>query len=102
MVRLRGEAVPTGVVNQNGYYLIALVTAPNVDYHWLRQDANGLWSHKPGDKAATNRDAVGRLITDPRDCNLTYFFGSVVCAYTFTTFYYCPRGGVRTGHLGWQ
>jgi hypothetical protein len=95
VVRLRGEAVPD-VVNVPGYYLIALVTAPHADYHWLRQDRNGMWSHKPGWTAATNRDSAGRVIADPRQASL--FVGRH--RYEFTTFYYAPRGGVRTGDLG--
>ena len=52
--------------NVPGYYLIALVVARGAkgDYHWLRQDDSGLWSHKPGHLQATNREriaAVGRL-----------------------------------------
>jgi hypothetical protein len=100
LVRLSGEAVPDVVVNVPGYYLIALVTAPNADYHWLRQDDDGMWSHKPGWGRATNRDSVGKLIFDPRDATLRIQIGNALFNYTFTTFYYAPRGGVRTGELG--
>ncbi|HXB06600.1 MAG TPA: hypothetical protein VNW04_05785 [Puia sp.] len=48
---------------------IALVVAPNSDYHWYRRDANGLWSHKPGRTPARNVDNSGNLIRDPRNCN---------------------------------
>ncbi|MCC6551518.1 MAG: hypothetical protein IT372_00675 [Polyangiaceae bacterium] len=34
-------------------------------YHFARQDANGLWSHKNAGQAATNLDASGNLITNP-------------------------------------
>lgn len=52
----------------------ALVVDPgssvrNPDYHWYRLDANGTWSHKPGQTAATNRDNSGNVITDPRTAN---------------------------------
>lgn len=45
------------------------------DYHWLRQDDNGKWSHKPGGGKATNKDWDGRgwngnEISDPETANL--------------------------------
>jgi hypothetical protein len=42
---------------------------PVYDYHFYRLDKNGMWSHKPGAGAVTNRDASGNLISDPRTCN---------------------------------
>ncbi len=35
------------------------------DYHWYRQDVNGLWSHKAGTSPLSNVDASGNLIFDP-------------------------------------
>ena len=29
-------------------HLVALVIAPNIDFHWYRKGRNGLWTHKPG------------------------------------------------------
>lgn len=84
------------IANTVGHYLIALFVARGVDYHWLRQDRNGLWSHKPGHSLATNLDASGNLIRDPRDCDM-YYPG---CRYEFSTFYFAPKGGVRTASLG--
>jgi hypothetical protein len=105
LVRLRNDPVPDNVANAPGYYLIALITAPGMDYHWVRQDRNGMWSHKPGHTAATNLDSNNRPIYDPRDA--TFIIedeitpGRVVrMKYQFTTFYYAPKGGVRTGSLG--
>ena len=95
LIRLREEIANDSaidVVNVPGYYLIALVIAMGRDYHWYRQDDSGLWSHKPGHMAATNRDASRQLIVDPRECDL----GN----YSFSTFYYAPKGGVRTASLG--
>lgn len=107
LVRLRGEAVPECVVNVRGYYLIALVTAPGADYHWLRQDNDGMWSHKPGWGEATNLDSDDNPIYDPRDAALRVpvamdQYGNVTrwADYEFSTFYYAPKGGVRTGDLG--
>src|ERR1043165_7248628 len=47
-------------------HLVALVIAPNIDFHWFRKGRNGLWTHKPGGTAVTNVDNSGKLITDPR------------------------------------
>ncbi len=97
VVRLADEGVGNRIFNQPGYYLIALVVARGVDYHWLRQDNNGKWSHKPGHTRATNLDARGNVIHDPRICNMYY---GPNLNYEFETFYYAPKGGVRTGKLG--
>lgn len=50
-------------------HLVALVMAPDYDYHWYRKGQNGYWTHKPGGTAVTNRDNSGALITDPRTAN---------------------------------
>jgi hypothetical protein len=47
-----------------GSYKTALVVGG--DYHWYRQDCDGTWSQKVGDEPATNVDASGRRILDPR------------------------------------
>lgn len=44
---------------------IALVIAPNWDYHWYRLDDSGMWSHKPGGTMATNLDNAGNPIANP-------------------------------------
>jgi len=49
----------------NGH-LVALVVAPNFDYHWYRKGPDGKWSHKPGSTAATLKDNAGNAISDPR------------------------------------
>jgi hypothetical protein len=50
-------------------HLVALVIAPNIDFHWFRKGRNGYWSHKPGGTAVTNVDNSGHLIKDPRTAN---------------------------------
>ena len=47
-------------------HLVALVIAPGFDFHWFRKGANGMWSHKPGNTAATLVDNSGHPISDPR------------------------------------
>ena len=40
------------------------------EYHFLRQDEDGLWSHKAADFSPNRRDTAGYLITDPDSmCN---------------------------------
>lgn len=51
---------------------IALIIDQNEDYHFLRQDSNKFWSHKPGARKVTNRDSSGRLIYDPALANFNY------------------------------
>ena len=48
-------------------YVIALVMAPGVDYHWYRLHTRdeGFWGHKPGGTAARKVDNSNRLITSP-------------------------------------
>ena len=55
-----------------GYHKVSLFIAPNVDYHWYREDSNGNWSHKPGNTDATNLDASGNPITDPSAADRDY------------------------------
>ena len=63
----------------SGTYKVALVVDESGrDYHWYRQDADGLWSHKRGITAVKRTDESGELIIDPmiadRD-NYTTFVG---------------------------
>lgn len=54
-----------------GYYKVALVIAPNLDYHWYRQNKDGTWSHKSGRDPAINYENKNssNLIFDPETCN---------------------------------
>lgn len=51
---------------------IALVVDADEDYHFYRQDSNGMWSHKPGGTAVTNLDAAGNEIYDPQIADRNY------------------------------
>jgi len=51
-----------------GTYKVALVVSAN-DYHWYRQDSDGLWSHEPGTTPVTRLDSSGNLIYDPQTAN---------------------------------
>lgn len=72
---------------------IALVVDPDEDYHFLRQDSNMYWSHKPGARKVINIDARGHLIWDPRLANLNYkTHKSGDLDYTYFCAYMCvPR-----------
>ena len=51
---------------------IKIVYAENEDYHFLRQDSNKFWSHKPGARKVTNLDASKKLIYDPALADYNY------------------------------
>jgi hypothetical protein len=57
---------------KKGYYKGVLIIDRYNNYHWLRQDSNGYWSHKPGQLEVTNIDADGKLIKDPSKANFIY------------------------------
>lgn len=48
---------------------IALVVDEDQDYHFYRQDSNGLFSHKPGGTPVKNTDAQGHTIFDVQLAN---------------------------------
>lgn len=79
-----------------GYYPVALVMDPGVDYHWYRLDNNGTWSHKPGHGDATNVDASGKPITNPETANRNYSGTSRVNYSQFCGYYYVPASGSTT------
>ena len=56
----------------DGYSKIALIVDENEDYHFLRQDSNGYWSHKPGARKVTNLDASEAKIYDPALADYNY------------------------------
>lgn len=69
-------------------HLVALVIAPNRDYHWYRLDDNGRWSHKMASFPAQNTDGSGNLITNPETADRRLFIGddfirdySIFCGY---------------------
>lgn len=50
---------------KNCCHKVALFIWPGHDYHWYRQDANGMWSHKCANTEATNLDNSGNPISNP-------------------------------------
>ncbi len=62
-------------------HLVALVVAPNWDFHWYRLGPNMKWSHKPGGTPVTNLDNSGNSISDPRTADrgpYTQFCGFMI------------------------
>lgn len=41
----------------------------DADYHWYRQNANGTWSHKKGQKDILHKDEDDKIIYNPKECN---------------------------------
>lgn len=89
-----------------GHYRVAVYTrppltdgkqgdAPAMDYHFVRENADGTWSQKEGahpqtgSGLVTNRDDTGAVITDPRTAALG--------RYEFLTYVYVPQGGLDVG-----
>jgi hypothetical protein len=62
------------------------------DYHWYRLDDNGKWSYKFQEEEATNRDASGDFIYDPRSADRVYLgAGNPPLNYNYEQFcdFYC-------------
>lgn len=89
-----------------GYYRVAVYTrpplpggpqgdVPAMDYHFVRENADGTWSQKEGAHPqtgagrVTNRDDTGAVITDPR--------AAALGRYEFLTYAYVPQGGLDVG-----
>jgi hypothetical protein len=73
---------------QKGYKKIfAAVSDEPVDndFHFWRQDSDGLWSHKPGSNLPSRYDAKGLLITNPENSNRTFSNRN----YVYSCGYFC-------------
>lgn len=51
-------------------YKVALFMATGGSYHWLRQDADGFWSHKNLHEDVTNLDSSNNLISKPSEATI--------------------------------
>jgi hypothetical protein len=83
--RRRYDCLPD---SEKSRYLIAMVVAPGVDYHWYRLQKEGFWGHKPGGTAAKNVDNSGRIITSPETCDRTSGWPSYT---NFCGYFYRPN-----------
>jgi hypothetical protein len=61
----RAYAIDFSKPCEPGYSKIAAVVDEKNDFHYYRQDSNGWWSHKPGARHVTNKDAMGARIWRP-------------------------------------
>jgi hypothetical protein len=57
---------------QEGYSKIGVVVDQENDLHYYRQDKDGWWSHKPGARAVTRKDATGANIYAPHRASRFY------------------------------
>ena len=55
-----------------GFSKIGVVVDEENDLHYYRQDKNGWWSHKPGGREVTNKDAAGARIYRPDLASRSY------------------------------
>lgn len=106
--RLKGDVPSLQLTNftrrcPKGMYKVAAVIDPKNDYHFYRQDADGLWSHKPGGTKVSRRDASNHLIYNPELCDRDYTKGAGLNYNHFCAFMCVPhktkrlkRGGSRT------
>jgi hypothetical protein len=85
-----------------GMSKIALVVDPGEDYHYYRQDADGMWSHKDGSNKVKRFDALKRPIFNPALAARNYLWqGSDLNYEDFCGFYCVPRDGtVKLGRGG--
>ena len=71
---------------------IALVVHPGEDYHFYRQDRDGMWSHKDGSNPVKRYDARGEPIFNPKHAARDYRpKGSFLNYSDFCGFYCVPR-----------
>ena len=78
---------------QAGTSKIALIVDPKRDYHFLRQDPDGYWSHKPGSLPVKRVDASDRPILRPDRALFVYKDAKDPLIYSDFCGYFCvPRG----------
>lgn len=76
----------------NNMSKIALVVDPGEDYHYYRQDEDGLWSHKDGSNKVKRYDALKNTIVNPELASRDYRqSGSDLNYEDFCGFYCVPR-----------
>eukprot|EP00744_Colponema_vietnamica_P013643 GILI01019126.1.p1 GENE.GILI01019126.1~~GILI01019126.1.p1 ORF type:complete len:347 (-),score=87.00 GILI01019126.1:151-1146(-) len=58
---------------------VSLHIWPNTNFHWVRRDIDGHWSHKPGGSPVRNSDNTGGPVTDPSKGDFAPW--SIFCGY---------------------
>jgi len=97
--------VPTAYITNftnkcdKGFSKIGAVVDEDNDYHYYRQDSNGLWSHKPGGRPVKNIDSNNAKIYRPDLAGREYppeYNGNSGLNYNSFCSYMCvPRKGVE-------
>lgn len=85
------------------YYKIALYLKNNyTDYHFYRQDDNGLWSHKDSWRKASNRDYDGKLITNIQSANRGKY--TILCGFFMVPYSYKHKhiSNITSKYKGWK
>lgn len=70
-----------------GKYKIGMMIDPDDDYHFIRQDKDGTWSHKPGSANVRNTDFNNKLLEDPTKADFNYVSNGL--NYTKKCGFYC-------------
>jgi hypothetical protein len=76
-----------------GQSKVALWVWPNEGFHWVRQDANGTWSHKNGSQVPSDRDFSNQPILDPELAD----FDNAQSHYTQFGGYFCTCSSATEG-----
>lgn len=76
-----GTDLPT-TLPATGHY-VSLHSWPEQDFHWLRMNADGVWSHKPGHGPVRDYDNNQKQITNPHEADLSPW--SEHCGYMLAT-----------------
>lgn len=94
MIPAKAENDDTLPSQKDGHYLVAAVMGSGGHHHWYRQDKDGSWSHKPGQRAITRTDEDGKEITNPKKANHGTNYNC------FVGYFHVPNGGLPIGKYG--
>lgn len=77
---------------------VVMLTDDGDDFHFVRQDSDGYWSHKEGVKPATNRDSNDEIIINPENSYFVWegVFGPV-SYHDFCGYYYVVNSSEQEG-----
>jgi len=80
------------IENKEGQYQIGLLLhETRNEFHFIRQDNNGKWSHKLSHHPVRNTDCAKKEIIDPLAVNWSK------AGLEFIQFFHAPKGGVKVG-----
>ncbi|MDD2324686.1 MAG: hypothetical protein PHW63_01545 [Alphaproteobacteria bacterium] len=82
----------------NNHYLVIALRGDK-DSHFLRQDSDGLWSHKHGKSDISQLDDDSKMITNPLTCNLIHTIGTEK---KYIGFFAVPFSGWTEAYPKWM